>query len=948
MLYFLVAQSRSSVFSSEEVAFLRRAAGASLPPGGFRLVDSLLSERRRTAIFIWSNESPKAARTAYAQVNDRLLLIAGQWSSPRGHDLYELLAMYAMHGASPTVTDEISGTWACAFVDLSADRIVLINSLSGLEPVFYGETHESFVASNRAMSVASALGRGAPQLNPRVVPHVLTVSYLMTNETPFLGVAALRNNATLTKAWGMVPQMTDMDDSLAHPAQRSPVAPHAKFSCEDASFYDELTDRFLGAVSALRSHPQPLRVGLSGGKDSRLLAAGLKAADIEFETLTTGWPSDPDVPLAQRVAEALGVPNQHIAPAPGAERVRVLADPYGKVSADWLLTDGHVLDLPLLPPPPPILPSFQPGTVVSGVGGELHRGGFGIVNYAWWSPGDVMSETLTRRVLDRILFVNPYDMIRSGPFAEYADPLRAWVEDRIREYGHMEVMDDLYLYFRSCRFHSEVMARSRISRQLTMPLADHRFLSWSRRLTTDDRRRDAVHYEILRRLHAPLTEIPLKASRWGFEYDEPVSGDLAGWRSREPVVAPADDVSRSYFYYDCGGEIKDLLYDVVFRNHAVEPLFELVDRQALLRQFTGQDIFKPTASFWFYKVFASAVLLSGAWCCSPPATRPVEVSKGVAWHRQLDGFFTEVAKVLRRYILLGQTLEPSLPEVPTFTPGKFSRRVPVVRCDPTGRAIDGPQTWSFKGVAPSDTETLPHGRGWAVRREEAPNNGWHAVMVPLRAFGPSSGARIVGALGAEEAFTGTIYVYLLSPDGDRQLLSDALVHLGRPSRPAFLEFDPGEDVPEGPAATQAAIEVWLPLGNKSNIVTFEDVLIDQEIVTLRVPRRRNVWRRLARRRELATPGTELGAALISSAARETEVELDKMCERAALGTEDVAWLRAKLQSAAAEAHARNSNQLHALRERSQKPLVREALLALREQYEKRLLLRLSRSSIDDS
>src|SRR5699024_379066 len=73
--------------------------------------------------------------------------------------------------------------------------------------------------------------------------------------------------------------------------------------------YDQLTDLYLKAFDVVPERDKPHHIGLTGGKDSRLIALGLIAKDIPFHSYTKGFDDHPDVIIAKQLAEKLHIPH---------------------------------------------------------------------------------------------------------------------------------------------------------------------------------------------------------------------------------------------------------------------------------------------------------------------------------------------------------------------------------------------------------------------------------------------------------------------------------------------------------------------------------------------------------------------------------------------------------------------------------------------------------------
>ena len=73
----------------------------------------------------------------------------------------------------------------------------------------------------------------------------------------------------------------------------------------DQHFYRELTNLFLERLEPHVVSAKDLQFSVTGGQDSRLLAAALKALGIKFTARTTGLDNNPDVIIGKRVAASL-------------------------------------------------------------------------------------------------------------------------------------------------------------------------------------------------------------------------------------------------------------------------------------------------------------------------------------------------------------------------------------------------------------------------------------------------------------------------------------------------------------------------------------------------------------------------------------------------------------------------------------------------------------------
>jgi hypothetical protein len=119
---------------------------------------------------------------------------------------------------------------------------------------------------------------------------------------------------------------------------------------------------------------------VTGGKDSRLVAAALATARVPFRARTHGFAGHPDVVVAGLIAATLGV--EHTVTRPRPPGVPDEADVLGRLRAAVLVSDGMLSAFENVGRPDP-RPASGPAEA-GGHGGELLRGGY--AHAAWRTP----------------------------------------------------------------------------------------------------------------------------------------------------------------------------------------------------------------------------------------------------------------------------------------------------------------------------------------------------------------------------------------------------------------------------------------------------------------------------------------------------------------------------------------------------------------------------------
>ncbi|MGH3267585.1 MAG: asparagine synthase-related protein, partial [Trebonia sp.] len=249
-----------------------------------------------------------------------------------------------------------------------------------VDPVYVAEVADAVILSDRAMWAAWTADR-LDDHDPLLACALLNPGFPLGSATPFRGVSALSRStiiqvlsgaASRTAASAADPRParapshgTAFAGPAATPAA-DPYSPrHARNDWSAAGVAAALVD----AVEPLREVAQPVELSLTGGKDSRLIAAALVKAGVPVQARTHGFADHPDVVIAAEVARVLGIEYDVRVPAAPGQQVDVL----GRIRATVLVADGMLSAFENVGRPDP---AFSRAVTAGGHGGELLRGGY--------------------------------------------------------------------------------------------------------------------------------------------------------------------------------------------------------------------------------------------------------------------------------------------------------------------------------------------------------------------------------------------------------------------------------------------------------------------------------------------------------------------------------------------------------------------------------------------
>jgi hypothetical protein len=421
-----------------------------------------------------------------------------------------------------------------------------------VDPVYVAEVAGAVIISDRAMWAAWTADR-LDDHDPLLACALLNPGFPLGSATPFRGVSALSRSTIIQVLSG----------AASRNGADSPPRPRGAGSAA------EVAAALVDAVTPLRKAGQPVELSLTGGKDSRLVAAALVKAGVPVRGRTHGFADHPDVVIAAEVARALGIEHEVRVPAAPGQRVDVL----GRIRATVLVADGMLSAFENVGRPDP---AFSRAVTAGGHGGELLRGGYAETAAGRRAAG-LRAAELLRRLTTRHL-----GLLRRGAAAGYVASLAPWTGALARD--PLRALDDFYLVNRAGRWSAAARQAYLIRECLVQPLFDERVVLAARAVPLATRTSGELSRAVLAELCPPLTEIPLAGKA-------PASSGQASF-----------DWRRQY-----GGEIATFLRDYALDQGASGGLFTVVNRAAAEKALTPPH--QDRATVWALATLAC--LLSG-------------------------------------------------------------------------------------------------------------------------------------------------------------------------------------------------------------------------------------------------------------------------------------------------------------------------------------------------
>jgi asparagine synthase (glutamine-hydrolysing) len=224
----------------------------------------------------------------------------------RGHTIGEPPASYLVHMAEEDASfpRSLNGRFHGLLVDRSAAIATLFNDRYGMQRVYYHEAPDAFLFAAEAKAILAV----RPELrraDPQGLGEFVSCGCVLENRTLFRGVQVLPTASKWTFRDGAL---------LKKDRYFDPAEWENQGALDSEAYYQELKAVFSRNLPRYFDGREPVGISLTGGLDTRMIMAWLKAAPHSLPTYTFGGPFREchDVNIARRVAKVCRQPYQVI------------------------------------------------------------------------------------------------------------------------------------------------------------------------------------------------------------------------------------------------------------------------------------------------------------------------------------------------------------------------------------------------------------------------------------------------------------------------------------------------------------------------------------------------------------------------------------------------------------------------------------------------------------
>ncbi len=547
------------------------------------------------ALLAWSNEEGAEGRPPLiARGSHRGLGISGTLASQR--DVRRLIQASDL-GA---MMADLSG--CLSVVRVTEGELQAATASTRALSVFHAENDDLHLVGTRALHVHLVANAGKVAWNEVALQTMIRQGYFLSDETPYRGVTALGPSSVITIKDGR----RRIASRPLPPALPAPTSARAK-----RQSIRRLGDALVAAVEPLQAVPEPVNLALTGGRDSRLMAALLHAGHVPFRATTNGLDTHPDVIIARELAARLRIHHAVIPPVQTEAKDAVLVPhpsvrTYEVIRACEGMTSAYESIVDYRP--------YSTMPTMSGQSGEILRGGF------LYGQGQTTDRAMRRRVGDFFLKNEPLFTDEANEHA------RMLAEPWLRRVGEnpWEVLDHLYVTYRVGRWHAAARVGSLRRGDPVQPFLDNRVVIEALSLDQRWRHSEEVVHELTSRLAPGLQEVELEGKPWRFRTGQ-AKAQRRWWQRKPPVrtsAPPAPKRGNPWNWRTSPGpRLSALLGEFVLER--ADALTALVRGDAL-KAFFSEPVVKQPALAW--NLYTVAALLTGAFPGTPPAiTDPVRV-----------------------------------------------------------------------------------------------------------------------------------------------------------------------------------------------------------------------------------------------------------------------------------------------------------------------------------
>ena len=570
--------SRTAPYARMDLAESVRRAGAAMPAlrdgarfsaassdGGLEV--AALSHRPEAAL----------ARRYVAREADTVVLYDGlpvaRDGSFAAHDAGVLLQRW------DTAADDVTGLFSAVRVDLERRAADVVTDAVGMAQVFVHQRGDAWVLSNSVEVIRHFLG--LTDVDPLGMSSLLSIGWVMGRRTLIAGVTSLPGgHVHRLNGNGPVSRQDYLGTAAIARLREEQPTPES---------LETIAERLRLQTVAIGAMAQPVRCGVTAGRDTRVLLALLASAGVEADYYTIGPEGSPDVTMARRLTEAVGARHRRLEPElppTDGEWAAATAEYVGQT--DGLAVLSSVGDWWVHRSPDGPL-----GVRMWGMAGEIGRGGVGLgVPLAPALRGVRASASMQRKlVLKRLAPAG--GVVAASALAESTRYVDDFLSARRAEGWPVgELAQAFYHCERMGQWAASGLRRTLAGADQYTPFTTRDFVEYSFSISAAERFLESPHYGLLSQLDRRLRDMPFER---GWRWQRPRAAVAIGLAEAAPGVVrrlrrrrPAQEPRRAPTHFGMRwiehglGHHRELV-----DGHPDSPVWEFADRHRVQALVAG-------------------------------------------------------------------------------------------------------------------------------------------------------------------------------------------------------------------------------------------------------------------------------------------------------------------------------------------------------------------------
>jgi asparagine synthase (glutamine-hydrolysing) len=390
-----------------------------------------------------------------------------------------------------SLEETLEGQFSAVDFDLDAGRVELHTDTLGMSQVFWARAGSGVLVSNSATLIASLLELRAP--DPLGASSFLGLGWPVGTHTTTRDLNVLPGGARHTLLEGQLRTRRSFG-----PAQLA--SSHRQALQAPLDLAGDLTRLTAGAVHGVG----PVRCALTGGKDSRVVAALVQATGAEEILYYTNGEEDvEDVIIARELARKFGL--RHEVTRPDALSGTV---DWTHAATVFMRQNDGLVSLLQLPDYIDLDHHSGPlGVKLWGMGGEIGRAGTGAL-MATATTVPLLRRSL--RLQRRLLAMKVHDVARlmtAEASAEVNRYLADFESQRLQEgWRPQQLQEAFYTFERIGRWGATGPRRAASADDIFTPFCSRPFIAYCFSLSPGERYLEAAHHRLLSELSPTLRE----------------------------------------------------------------------------------------------------------------------------------------------------------------------------------------------------------------------------------------------------------------------------------------------------------------------------------------------------------------------------------------------------------------------------------------------------------